>query len=301
MRRLLLTLILLAALGAAGFHWLTRPEVVAAAALPDHTPDAEAGARIFAAGGCASCHAAPGAEGDEMLVLTGGRKLRTGFGTFVAPNISPDPDQGIGGWTDAEFVTALTRGTSPEGEHYYPAFPYASYTRMRMEDLMDLHAYIRTLPRSGAPDRPHELAFPYSVRRGVGLWKLVNLDPSWVMADPSDAQVERGRYLVEGPGHCGECHTPRDVTGGLRRNDWLAGAPNPEGKGTIPNITPSEDGIGGWSAKDIAYYLETGFTPDFDSVGGLMAEVVENLATLPEADRAAIAAYLKATPPHAGG
>ena len=294
MRRTIAVLAGLAVLGAAGFWWLTRPARVSAAALPAHQADAEAGRLVFAAGGCTSCHAAPGAEGDARLVLSGGLHLDSDFGTFLAPNISPHPDAGIGGWTEAQFVTAMRHGTAPDGRHYYPAFPYTSYARMTDADLLDLFAYLRTLPPSNVASQPHELAFPFTVSRGIGLWKMLYLDPAPVLADLADPQLERGRYLVEGPGHCGECHTPRDALGGLRRDAWLAGGPNPDGKGRIPNLTPA--GLD-WSAGDIAYYLESGFTPEFDSAGGAMVEVIRNTALLPAEDRAAIAAYLKAVPP----
>jgi mono/diheme cytochrome c family protein len=149
----------------------------------------------------------------------------------------------------------------------------------------------------------HRLAFPYSIRRGIGLWKRLHLSPQPVIALDADAtaEVRLGSYLVEGPGHCGECHSPRDFSGGIRIDQWLAGAVAAEGKGTVPNITPGEEGIGGWSAADIAYFLETGFTPEFDSAGGAMAEVQRNMAELSAGDRAAIAAYLKAVPPRPDG
>lgn len=304
MRRALRVIFFLAVLGAAGFYWLTRPDSIDAAELPDHQPDPQAGAMVFAAGGCVACHAAPEAQGDEegggAPVLSGGLELNTDFGIFVAPNISSDPEYGIGGWSDSEFVTAMKRGTSPEGRHYYPSFPYTSYTRMADADLLDLHAYLQTLPASQVTNRGHDLAFPYNFRRGLGLWKRLYLDATPVLADTSDPVVTRGRYLVEGAGHCAECHTPRDALGGLRTEVWLSGAPNPEGSGRIPNITPHEDGIGTWSENDIAYYLQSGFTPDFDSAGGAMVEVIESVSKLPDEDRAAIAAYLKAVPPVPG-
>lgn len=279
----------------AGAAWyLTEPARIEAAALPPRTPDLANGARLFDAGGCASCHAAPRAEGEARRLLEGGVRLVSPFGTFVGPNISPHPTAGIGGWSEADFVTAMLKGSSPDGRHYYPAFPYASYARMRTEDVRDLWAFLRTLPESARPSEPHALPFPFGIRRGIGLWKLLHLSPAPVLdlaGAPED--VRRGQYLVEGPGHCGECHTPRDRTGGLDLARWLGGAPNPEGRGTIPNITP---GRLAWSAADIAYYLESGFTPDFDSAGGTMAEVVRNMARLPAEDRAAIAAYLKAVP-----
>lgn len=298
MRRGLLALGLLAALGAAGFWLLTAPEPVPAAVLPDAPGDPERGRIVFAIGGCASCHAAKGAEGEDRLRLGGGRRFETAFGTFVAPNISPDPATGIGGWSTADLANAMLAGVSPAGEHYYPSFPYASYARMAPADIADLKALLDTLPPVARPNEPHALPFPFSIRRGIGLWKRLHLDPAPVLALPgAPPETLRGRYLVEGPGHCGECHTPRGLTGGLDRSRWMAGGPNPDGPGRIPNVTPGDGGIGGWSAAEIADYLETGFTPDYDTVGGAMVEVVRNTAQLPPADRAAIAAYLKALPP----
>ena len=159
--------------------------------------------------------------------------------------------------------------------------------------MVDLKAYLDTLPASDTVAPEHELSFPFTLRRGLALWKWLNLDADWVLTDAATPQVERGRYLVEAMGHCAECHTPRDVTGGLDRKAWLTGAPNPTGQGRIPGITPGQLD---WSESDIAYYLESGFTPDYDSAGGDMAQVVANLARIPAEDRAAIAAYLKALP-----
>ena len=200
----------------------------------------------------------------------------------------------------------MTHGTSPSGENYYPAFPYTSYARMTLEDVADLYAFLKTIPavEGKAPD--HELGFPFNIRRGLGLWKRAFLDPAPVITSPTTdgvdrAQWDRGRYLVEGPGHCGECHTARDFAGGLVLSEWLGGAPAPTGEGRIPDITPVEGKFGGWSTSDIAYYLESGFTPDYDSVGGEMVHVQENMARLPAADREAIAAYLKAIPAVSGG
>lgn len=292
--RLLAIIALLAALGAAGFFMLTAPQRVDAAAFDGIEGDAARGERMFFAAGCASCHAAPGAEGEDRLVLAGGERLPTPFGTFVAPNISPHPEAGIGGWSVADLAGALWHGVSPSGRHYYPSFPYTSYARMSAQDVADLHAYLAALPVSDAQSAPHELGFPFTIRRGLGLWKLLNTPDEWVMAGDLEPQLARGRYLVEGPGHCAECHTPRDATGGLDRDRWMAGGPNPTGEGRIPGLTPAQLD---WSAGDIAYYLETGFTPEFDSAGGHMAKVVGNLARLPAEDRQAIAAYIKALAP----
>ena len=210
------------------------------------------------------------------------------------PNISPDPGHGIGEWTEIEFVNAVMRGITPDGDHYYPAFPYGSYIRMTLEDVRDLWAYIKTLPASERTNEPNELGFPFSIRRGVGVWKLLYLDDSWIVDVP--AALERGRYLVEGPGHCGECHTPRKGLGGLDASQWLAGAPNPDGKGRIPNITPGGKSLSGWAEVDIVEYLTSGFTPDYDTAGGTMVSVIDNTSKLSDQDRAAIAAYLKAIP-----
>jgi mono/diheme cytochrome c family protein len=289
----------LASIGGAVFWAVTAPFTVAAGELPVHTPDPKAGERIFDAGGCASCHAAKGAKGEDRLELGGGLELVTDFGTFRAPNISPDPETGIGGWSGADLVNAMLHGVSPEGVHYYPAFPYSSYARMRVEDVLDLKAFLDTLPPVRNSVADHSLGFPYNIRRGLGLWKQLYLDPSPVVALPRDApaDVQLGQYLVEGPGHCGECHTGRNAIGGPDRSHWLAGAPNPEGEGTIPNITSGPGGIGEWSEEDIVYSFESGFLPDFDTYGGSMVAVQENLARLRPEDRAAIAAYLKAAPP----
>lgn len=296
LRRLAIALGGLTVAGAAGFWWLTEPEIVTAASLPAHTPDLANGERMFWAGGCAGCHAAPKAEDDALLSLGGGRTITTGFGTFVVPNISPDRTDGIGGWSEAEFVTAMTKGVDPEGRHLYPAFPYTSYQRMTVEDLLDLDAYLATLPAVPGRQPDHALAFPYDLRRGLGLWKLLYLDGKPYTPDPAmSAEAQAGGYLVEGPGHCGECHTPRNALGGPIAGRHLAGGPSPEGRGRIPNITPAA--IGDWSAADIADALESGFTPEGDDLAGSMAEVVVNMGHLAASDRDAMAAYLKAIPP----
>lgn len=295
---LAISILVLAAIAAGIFYILTEPNYVSADALPDHLADPENGEYFFWAGGCAACHAAPGSETDaDRMRLTGGLGLKTPFGTFYAPNISPDPDTGIGGWSALEFVNAMTRGISPDGRHYYPAFPYASYQRMAYEDLMDLKAFLDTLipVASGVP--AHDLSFPFSLRRGLGLWKWLYLDGTQFEPDPAfDDDVNRGRYLAEGPAHCGECHTPRSLLGGLDRSRWMAGAVTPDGKGFVPNITPHETGLGGWSEADIVFALETGFTPEFEALGGTMSEIQQNMAKLSGEDRRAIARYLKSIP-----
>ncbi|WP_341213222.1 cytochrome c [uncultured Limimaricola sp.] len=279
---------------AGGAGWvLTAPQPLPASAIDGPPGDPEKGALVFAAAGCASCHIAPDTEAGDAPVLSGGRAFVSPFGTFHAPNISPSP-QGVGDWSDAEIMDAVMRGVSPSGAHYYPALPYAAYDKADPRDIRDLVAYLRGLPRSGVESLPHEVSFPFSIRRGVGLWKRLYVDEGWTVAGDLPDDAARGRYLAEALGHCGECHTPRGPLGGLDHDQWLGGAPNPSGDGRIPNITPG--GLD-WSESEIAYYLGTGFTPEFDTAGGEMAIVVSELAKLPEEDRAAIAAYLKAVPP----
>ncbi len=303
MRKLIAAMIVLAAIGGAVFWVLTIPSRLPEADIAALAPgDVARGERMFYAGGCTSCHAAPKAEANAPVQLTGGLELKTPFGTFVVPNISQHPTDGIGSWSLSDFANAMQRGVSPDGSHYYPAFPYASYARMKLEDVADLYAFMKTQAQVAGRAPDHQLGFPFNIRRGLGLWKLLHLSPEPVLAlaNASD-QAKAGQYLVEGPGHCGECHTARDLSGGIKKSEWLAGAVAAEGEGVVPNITPEGADAGTWSEGDIAEYLKTGFTPDFDSAGGAMAAVVKNTGRLSDDDRAAIAAYLKAVPPRPNG
>jgi mono/diheme cytochrome c family protein len=297
MRRIVLILLVLTLAGLAGFWVVTRPTVVAEAELAGLTGDPVAGEAVFWAAGCVSCHAAEGATGEDRLVLSGGQRFPSDFGTFIAPNISMHPEAGIGDWTLSQFVTAVQNGISPEGQHYYPAFPYTAYRLAERQDLVDLWAFWQTLPTSDMASLPHEVGFPFSIRRAVGAWNLLNLRDDFTLTGDLTEQQLRGRYLSEALAHCAECHTPRDALGGLERSAWMAGAPNPTGTGTIPALTPDRLT---WSERDIAAYLNDGFTPSFDSAGGHMVSVIRNLSMLPEEDRLAIAAYLKALPPADG-
>lgn len=303
MKKLITALIVLAVIGAAVFWLLTAPKRLPESDIAALAPgDVERGERVFWAGGCTSCHATPGTEPSDAPALGGGLALNTDFGTFIAPNISQHGTDGIGAWSLPDLANAMQMGVSPDGRHYYPAFPFTSYARMRLEDIADLYAFMKTLPAVEGKAPGHELGFPFTLRRGIGLWKLLNLspDPVLTIANASPA-VSTGQYLVEGPGHCGECHSPRDFTGGTIKSQWLAGAVAAEGDGNVPNITPEARDVGKWSESEIAEYLSSGFTPEFDSAGGEMAKVVRNTARLTSDDRAAIAAYLKAVPPHPNG
>jgi mono/diheme cytochrome c family protein len=281
-------------LGAATAWVLTEPRHADLEEIASLTPDLVRGEYVYTAGGCASCHA--GDDGSDTA-LTGGMAFKTAFGTFYAPNISPDPDQGIGTWSALNLADAMLHGTSPEGEHLYPAFPYTSYAKMDPADVVSLHAYLMTLPAATTPSKAHDVGFPFNIRRTLGGWKLLfgTSAGDWVVNDPNMTDQDlQGRYLVEALAHCGACHTPRNALGGMDTAKWLGGAPNPSGNGTIPNITP---GTLTWSEEDIAYYLESGFTPEYDSVGGHMAHVVDNFAKLDASDREAVASYLKRVTP----
>jgi mono/diheme cytochrome c family protein len=297
LRKLVLLLIGAAIVGLVVFWALTIPGTVPASALGQHAPNLDNGKVMFFAGGCASCHATPGQ--DDKTRLGGGLGLKSPFGTFYVPNISSDKTDGIGAWNEAQFVTAMVKGTSPDGRHYYPAFPYTSYQRMKYDDLRDLFAYLKTLKPVQGKVRDHDLPFPFNIRRTLGGWKLLFLDGEPFKPDASkDAAWNRGAYLVEGPAHCAECHSPRNPLGGVVAGQRFAGGPSPDGKDWVPNIT--QHGLSSWSVEDLAKLLETGENRDADTVGGDMGKVVSNTAQLSGADRQAIAAYIKSLPPVAG-
>lgn len=295
MIRKLVALVALAIIAAAVFWSVTEPQAIPSSKLPAYTANVDNGRTVFNAGGCASCHAVPNQP--DRLKLGGGLAIPSPFGTFYAPNISPHPQDGIGRWTEADFVTAVLRGTSPRGEHYFPAFPYPTYAHAKLADVRDLFAYLKTLAPVAGKVREHDVSFPFSIRRDLGGWKFLFFDGKPFVSDPAQSAVwNRGAYLVNALGHCAECHSPRNALGGIVEAQRFAGGPDPEGKGGwVPNIT--QKGIGDWSDKDVAFFLETGQTADGDSAGGAMARVVRNTEELSDADRAAIAAYIKSLPP----
>jgi mono/diheme cytochrome c family protein len=290
-----------AAIGFAGFAawaaWAASPAWAIEPAPASENEAAKRGAYIFHAAGCKGCHTDTKRKGP---LLAGGRAIETPFGVFYGPNITPDPVTGIGQWSDGDFIRALRSGVSPDGGHYYPVFPYTSFTKMTERDMLDLKAYIFSLPPVKKANRPHEVKFPFRFRPLLRLWKALHFTPGPVEADPSmSAESNRGAYLAEALGHCGECHTPRGMTGGIDNAKWMAGTNDgPDGE-TVPNITPdSATGIGEWDAGDIELVLETGIKADGDVVGSLMGEVVENgTSRLTAADRRAIALYLKSLAP----
>jgi mono/diheme cytochrome c family protein len=263
-------------------------------------PDAEAvkrGEYLFNAGGCFGCHTDTKNKGAS---LAGGRALNTPFGTFYGPNITPDMQYGLGRWTEADFIRAVRHGERPDGANLFPVFPYTSFTKISDADLKDLWAYLRTVTPVAQPNREHNVSFPFSVRAGLTVWKWINFTPGLFQPDSArSADVNRGAYLVQALAHCGECHTPRNIMGGVKTSMVFAGTPDgPEGE-RVPNITPHPDsGIGKWSAGDLTDLLKQGMTPDGDFVGGAMGEVVrETTGKLSDGDVRAVIAYLKTLPP----
>jgi mono/diheme cytochrome c family protein len=290
MRRVLLSLAIVAISLLVVAFVVTAPKSVSGP-LPPHDPDIANGRAMFEVGGCASCHATPNQP--DRTRLGGGLALKSPYGVFYPPNISSDPQRGIGRWSPEQFVSAMHEGTSPQGADYYPAFPYPSYAKMRIEDLRDLFAYLKTLQPVGDASKPHELRFPYNLRFSIRAWKALFFDDSVFQPDPSrSAEWNRGAYLVNGPGHCAECHSPRNFLGGIVAGRRFTGGPNPSGgQGKVPSMTQANLDI--WSVKDIENLLTTGEMPDGDSIGDPMAEVVKNTAQLSPEDRHAIAVYVK--------
>jgi mono/diheme cytochrome c family protein len=269
---------------------LTAPAAIAA------EPDEIArGAYLANAADCVACHTDSAHSGQPYA---GGRALATPFGTFYSPNITPDPETGIGRWTEVQFLRALREGVRPDGSNCFPVFPYPSFTKITDDDARAIKAYLFAQPPVRQSNRAHDVAFPFSWRLLQSGWKLLFFTPGPFRPAPERGQAyNRGAYLVTALAHCGECHTPRNWFGATEPSRFLAGTPDgPDGK-KVPNITPDrKTGIGDWSEDDIVTLLATGQTPDYNFVGGAMAEVVRTTARLTEEDRRAIALYLKSLP-----
>lgn len=251
------------------------------------------GEYLFTIGGCRHCHTA-----EDGAPLAGGRPLKTPFGTFYTPNITAHPEAGIGAWSGDDFVRALRLGIAPDGSHYYPAFPFTSYTRISDSDALAIHEYIRGQPVSERPNREHDLPWYLAWRIAARVWQ-------WLFFTPQDSAAEdtrgtalvRGEYLAEALGHCQECHTPRNWFGVLRSELAYAGnADGPEGE-LVPNITPHpETGIGDWSRESLAVFLQFGELPNGEYTAGSMDAVVQGLNRMTEADRSALIDYLRSLP-----
>jgi len=255
------------------------------------------GAYLFRAANCQECHTDVKNKGTP---LAGGRPLPTPFGSFYTPNITPDPETGIGRWSEADFRVAMQKGVAPDGSNYFPAFPYTSFAKITEADLHALWLYLRAQPPVKQANKPHDIRFPFNIRLLVLGWKTLYFDGGPFKPDPAkSAEINRGDYLVNALGHCAECHSPRNALGGIKAGMRFGGSDDGAEGASVPNISPHPKlGIGSWSQKDIADFLESGATPEFDYVGGLMGGIVaESTKYLTEADRMAIGAYLKSLPP----
>ncbi len=281
------------------YRWLAGIVAVvllATAAIAAERPGVARGEYLFRITGCANCHTDRPNKGTS---LAGGRRLETKFGIFYAPNITPDPETGIGRWSESDFIRAMRHGLDPRGRHFYPSFPYSAYTRLVDDDIKALWTFLRAQPPVRQVNREHELSWFVRTRESVSIWKNMNFRAGTYKPDPAkDAEWNRGAYLVQAAAHCGECHTPRGVFGGLIQNRELAGSRNEVEGGTVPNITPDpKTGIGQWSLSELIEYLESGMTPDGDFAGDLMAEMIEHsLKFLTKADRRAVAVYILSRP-----
>jgi mono/diheme cytochrome c family protein len=254
--------------------------------------DALKGQYLVKAAGCAGCHTDNKAGATPYA---GGREIATPFGKFYGPNLTPHPQAGLGRWTLQDFRRAIRLGERPDGAHYYPAFPYPSFTGMTDADIADLWAYLRSLPPSSRQNRAHDLQFPFQWRFLVTFWKWLFFTPGPFATDPRASQtVTRGAYLVTALGHCGECHTPRNLLGGPNRSRYLAGAKLPEGRSA--NLTPTR--LKRWDDRQLADFLRSGATPEGDAPSEVMDEVIQNTTSqLTAQDLAAMIAYLRSLPP----
>lgn len=300
-RPILATLASILTIAVIGAWFLIAPHGLPDSSLAkDYTPNLTNGETLFIAGNCSACHTAPG-ETDRRK-LAGGVKLKSPFGTFITPNISPDVKDGLGGWSELQFVNAMKRGVGRHGEHLYPSFPYGAYSLLTTADVRDLFAYMKTLPAVAGAQPPHQLTFPFNLRPALGVWKMLYFRPVEFRPDPKQsAEWNRGAYLAEGPAHCAECHTPRDMLGGMVSASLYAGAPNLEAGGRYAsNITPHKDGLSDWTAQDIADFLKSGTDKCFNEPTG-MRDVIASTSNLSDADLAAIGAYIHALPARPGG
>jgi len=247
------------------------------------------GAYLVQMGGCVSCHKSPNGNKAD---LAGGHALKTPFGTFYVPNITPDPDSGIGGWSEADFIQAMTEGLAPDGSHYYPAFPYPSYTNMTRQDLVDLKAYLDQVSpvKNVVPD--HDLSFPFNMRFLMMGWKLLFFETAPFQPQPDKSEEwNRGAYIVNGPGHCGECHTPRNAFGAPDMDRRFQGNPDGPEKEKIPSMLPD------WGEQEYFMALRMGMTPEGDFLGGSMGHVVSNTTSkLTKSDLKAVITYLNDLP-----
>lgn len=293
LRKPLLAGLAVVAAGLALVGGLTALGGASAPPMPETFPDGEArrGAYLARMAGCIGCHTDAAGGGNP---LAGGAPIETRFGAFHPPNITQSDTAGIGAWTIQDFARAVRQGLSPDGEPYYPSFPYTDYAALSDQDVADLWAAFQTVaPADGGRD-DHDLGFPWSIRPALHLWRALYFKPERFEPDPAKSDAwNRGAYIVEGPGHCGACHTPRTLLGGQDADAELAGGSDGPGGGKVPAITAEALRADGWTRESLVTALRTGLTPTGDSFGGGMGEVVrEGTAWLTQEDLEAIAVYL---------
>jgi mono/diheme cytochrome c family protein len=289
MRRWLWLLAIIVVVGLGIAFYMLRPVTGPARDLT-LVGDAARGAQLIRIGGCVTCHTD---TKSGVSMLGGGPGLKTPFGTFYAPNITPDPEAGIGNWTIEQFARAMSDGEGPEG-HLYPAFPYEHYTLMSDQEIADLFAAIKQMPPVATEAKPHDVSFPFNVRLALAGWKNLFFKPQRYAPDPAHSeQWNRGRYLAYGPGHCVMCHSPRNLLGALEVGKELTGNPAGGTGGKAPALTAEALTEGGYDETTLVEALKTGFTPEFDVLGGAMGEVVaDETSHWTDEDLAAVAAYL---------
>jgi mono/diheme cytochrome c family protein len=288
-------LLLLAVAGLLVFWAVTKPHPIAAADVPQHKVDVANGRLLYTAAGCHSCHlASPALQGENAELPSGGTPFKTPIGILYPPNLTPDKETGIGDWSSIEFVNAVQRGIGKSGSHLIPAFPYTSYAKMKVEDVLDIKAYLDTLTPIKNPVPAHNVFALPLVRFGLGGWKFIGLDDAKFEADPTQSvSWNRGAYLVNGPGHCNECHTPRTIFMTSNTSRALQGGPHPEGIGKVPSLVNLLGRTRFKDEADLAAALQFGGTFGYEGLAaGGMGKVQANLAKLPEADVKAIAEYL---------
>jgi mono/diheme cytochrome c family protein len=291
MRRITVLLALALALAGVGMGAITvRPiSVGESRTFPDG--DVARGAYLARMSGCIACHTDSNANGAP---LAGGLALKTDFGTFYSPNLTSDKKFGIGNWTINQFATAVREGIRPSGDSYYPAFPFPFYSKLSDQDIADLWVAFQTVPPVAEPSKAQDMSFPFNFRPGLKIWRTAFLDTKpYVPVEGKDADWNRGKFIVEGPAHCGACHTPRNFAGARQVELELHGTDGLPDGGKAPPITSAELIEKGWTAKSLKYALKTGVLPDGDAFGGSMGEVVrDGTSFLNDDDLSAIAAYL---------